>query len=37
VQEMIAMIAAQRAYEINSKTVQTVQDMMTMANNLKQN
>ena len=35
VQEMIAMITAQRAYEINSKTVQTVQDMMTMANNLK--
>ncbi len=34
VQEMIAMITAQRAYEINSKTVQTVEEMMTMANNL---
>lgn len=35
VEEMIAMIAAQRAYEINSKTVKTVEDMMTMTNNLK--
>ncbi len=35
VEEMIAMIAAQRAYEINSKTVQTVENMMTIANNLK--
>jgi len=35
VNEMVAMIAAQRAYEINSKTVQTVEAMMTMANNLK--
>lgn len=35
VEEMVAMIAAQRAYEINSKTVQTVDQMMTMANNLK--
>jgi flagellar basal-body rod protein FlgG len=35
VEEMIAMIAAQRAFEINSKTVKTVEDMMTMANNLK--
>ncbi len=35
VEEMVAMIAAQRAYEINSKTVKTVEDMMTMANNLK--
>ncbi|PKL83983.1 MAG: flagellar basal-body rod protein FlgG [Ignavibacteriae bacterium HGW-Ignavibacteriae-3] len=35
VEEMIAMIAAQRAYEINSKTVKTVEDMMSMANNLK--
>jgi flagellar basal-body rod protein FlgG len=35
VEEMIAMITAQRAYEINSKTVQTVEEMMTMANNLK--
>ncbi len=35
VEEMISMIAAQRAYEINSKTVKTVEDMMTIANNLK--
>lgn len=35
VEEMVAMIQAQRAYEINSKTVKTVEDMMTMANNLK--
>jgi flagellar basal-body rod protein FlgG len=35
VEEMVAMIAAQRAYEINSKTVTTVEDMMTLANNLK--
>lgn len=35
VEEMIAMISAQRAYEINSKTVKTVEEMMTMANNLK--
>jgi len=35
VEEMVAMITAQRAYEINSKTVKTVEDMMTMANNLK--
>lgn len=36
VEEMIAMIAAQRAYEINSKTVKSVEDMMSIANNLKQ-
>lgn len=36
VEEMIAMITAQRAYEINSKTVKTVEEMLTMANNLKQ-
>jgi len=35
VDEMINMISAQRAYEINSKTVKTVEEMMTMANNLK--
>lgn len=33
--EMISMITAQRSYEINSKTVKTVEEMMTMANNLK--
>ncbi|PID62454.1 MAG: flagellar basal-body rod protein FlgG [Ignavibacteriae bacterium] len=35
VEEMISMISAQRAYEINSKTVKTVEDMMSIANNLK--
>jgi flagellar basal-body rod protein FlgG len=35
VEEMVGMIVAQRAYEINSKTIQTVGDMLTMANNLK--
>jgi flagellar basal-body rod protein FlgG len=34
VEEMVNMIVAQRAYEINSKTIQTVEDMLTMANNL---
>jgi flagellar basal-body rod protein FlgG len=37
VEEMISMIASQRAYEINSKTVQTVEQMMQLANNLKTN
>lgn len=35
VNEMMSMITAQRAYEINSKTVKTVEEMMTIANNLK--
>lgn len=35
VEEMISMISAQRSYEINSKTVQTVEEMMSIANNLK--
>jgi len=35
VEEMISMITAQRAYEINSKTVKTVEEMMTMVNNLR--
>jgi flagellar basal-body rod protein FlgG len=35
VEEMVSMIVAQRAYEINSKTVKTVEDMLTMANNIK--
>lgn len=35
VEEMIAMITAQRAYEMNSKTVQTVEDMLSTANQLK--
>jgi flagellar basal-body rod protein FlgG len=35
VEEMVNMITAQRSYEINSKTVKTVEEMMTIANNLK--
>ncbi len=35
VDEMVRMITAQRAYEINSKTIQTADDMLGMANNLK--
>jgi flagellar basal-body rod protein FlgG len=35
VEEMINMITAQRSYEINSKTVKTVEEMLTIANNLK--
>ena len=35
VEEMVAMIVAQRAYEINSKTVHTVEEMMQIANNLR--
>jgi len=36
VEEMISMIVAQRAYEINSKTIKTVEEILAMANNLKQ-
>jgi len=35
VEEMVNMIQAQRAYEINSKAIQTADQMMGMANNLK--
>jgi flagellar basal-body rod protein FlgG len=35
VEEMVKMIVAQRAYEINSKAVQTSDQMAEMANNLK--
>lgn len=35
VDEMVKMIVAQRAYEINSKTITTSDEMMQMANNLK--
>lgn len=35
VQEMVNMIISQRAYEINSKAVQTSDDMLQIANNLK--
>ena len=35
VEEMVSMIAAQRAYEINSKAIQTADSMLQIANNLK--
>jgi flagellar basal-body rod protein FlgG len=35
VQEMVRLIAAQRAYEINSKMINTAEDMMQISNNLK--
>jgi flagellar basal-body rod protein FlgG len=35
VDEMVNMIEAQRAYEINSKAVQSADEMMQMANNLR--
>jgi flagellar basal-body rod protein FlgG len=36
VEEMVNMIQAQRAYEINSKAIQTADQMMQMANNMRQ-
>src|SRR5690606_29237818 len=35
VQEMVNLISAQRAYEINSKMVTTSEEMLQIANNLK--
>jgi len=35
VEEMVSMITAQRAYEINSKAIKTADDMMGLVNNLK--
>jgi len=35
VEEMVKLIIAQRAYEVNSKAVQTADDMLGIANNLK--
>ncbi|MFY9233893.1 MAG: flagellar basal-body rod protein FlgG [Fimbriimonadaceae bacterium] len=35
VEEMVKMIMAQRAYEINSKAIQTADDMLALLNNLK--
>jgi len=35
VEEMVYMILAQRAYEINGKTIQTSDEMLQMANNVK--
>ena len=35
VQEMVNMITAQRAYEVNSKAVQAADEMMQQSDNLK--
>ena len=35
VEEMVAMIVAQRAYESNSKTIQTADTLLQLANNVK--
>jgi flagellar basal-body rod protein FlgG len=35
VEEMVKLIVAQRAYEVNSKAIQSADDMLGMANNLK--
>ncbi len=35
VQEMVSMIVAQRAYEVNSKAIQTADDMLATANQLR--
>jgi len=35
VEEMVSLITAQRAYEINSKAIQTAEDMLALANNLR--
>lgn len=35
VEEMVNLIAAQRAYEVNSKAIQASDDMLQMANNLR--
>ena len=35
VQEMVDLIASQRAYELNSKMVQASEEMLQVANNVK--
>ena len=35
VEEMVNMIVAQRAYEVNSKAVQSADEMMQISNNLR--
>ncbi len=35
VEEMVNMIVAQRAYEVNSKAIQTADEMLNIANNLR--
>jgi flagellar basal-body rod protein FlgG len=35
VDEMVAMITTQRAYEANSRAIQTADEMLAMSNNLR--
>ncbi|TSA10903.1 MAG: flagellar basal body rod protein FlgG, partial [Deltaproteobacteria bacterium] len=35
VEEMVSMIITQRAYEVNSKAIQTADQMLELANNIK--
>jgi flagellar basal-body rod protein FlgG len=35
VEEMVHMILAQRAYEINGKAIQTADEMLQIANNIR--
>ena len=35
VEEMVNMIVAQRAYEVTSKAIQTADEMLNIANNLR--
>jgi flagellar basal-body rod protein FlgG len=35
VEEMVSMIVSQRAYEANSKTIQTADELLQIANNLR--
>jgi flagellar basal-body rod protein FlgG len=35
VDEMVELIVAQRAFEINSKAIRTAEQMMELANNIK--
>ena len=35
VEEMVAMITSQRAYEVNSKAIQTADEMLSIANNMR--
>jgi flagellar basal-body rod protein FlgG len=35
VEEMVNMIIAQRAYEVNSKAIQTADEILQLANNVK--
>jgi flagellar basal-body rod protein FlgG len=35
VEELVNLISAQRAYEVNSKTVQTADEMLQISNNMK--